>query len=350
MFDAQNEIEHRKKRWLDIFDRTKPDIHLFFIRYYPGLPARPWPVPENYEARISWAIEKYRIQMNNLEWLKDDTIPYLDVFTGTEIFPEAFGCSIVYPENDMPFALPMIHSVKDIKKVKIPPLDVPPLKRLFSIAKELRKETDPGALVRLIDVQTPMDIVALIMEKSCFYSALIEAPDAVMELESIVKQLMTRFLDEWFSQFGEEFIAHCPDFYMPQGITVSEDEVGSVSPRMFNELFLPELIEWSDRYGGIGMHCCANAHHQWDNFNKIPNLKLLNLVQPKEVTLDALKYFSHRVVQMHTLQLDGAIWTWPDFFPTGVRYVFEAGAANQDEALILSEKLDPIHQPRQIVG
>ena len=36
---------------------------------------------------------------------------------------------------------------------------------------------------------------------------------------------------------------------MPRGLTLSEDEVGAVSPALFDSLFLPELAELSARYG-----------------------------------------------------------------------------------------------------
>ena len=86
-----------------------------------------------------------------------------------------------------------------------------------------------------------------------------ESPQAVKELADKVKQLLTAFLDEWFRRYGREHIAHHPDYFMDGGWTVSEDEAGVVNQEMFAEFFLPELNALSDRYGGIGIHCCANS-------------------------------------------------------------------------------------------
>lgn len=83
------------------------------------------------------------------------------------------------------------------------------------------------------------------------------------------------------------FIAHFPDYYMPHGLTLSADEVGGVSPAMFERFFLPELSSLSRRYTALGVHCCANARHQWEGFKRIPNLAMLNLVQPLDVLTDA---------------------------------------------------------------
>jgi hypothetical protein len=126
---------------------------------------------------------------------------------------------------------------------------------------------------------------------------------------------------------------------MPQGITLSEDEVGVVSREMFVELFLPELAELSDRYGGIGVHCCANARHQWDGIARIPNLKVLNLVQPPGELRDAYAFFARRTAQFHSWFGDGPAWTWPALYPEGARVVMEVAANSRDEALELSDRL-----------
>lgn len=107
---------------------------------------------------------------------------------------------------------------------------------------------------------------------------------------------------------------------------------------MFSKFTLPHLIDLSNHYGGIGIHCCANAMHQWDNFLKIPNMKLLNLVQPPEILKKAYKYFSNYTCQMHTWCGDGEPWVWPENYPQGSRIVIETAANDKNEAIILAEK------------
>lgn len=194
--------------------------------------------------------------------------------------------------------------------------------------------------MRLVDIQSPMDIAALIWNKNDIYIAIIESPEAVKELAAKVGELMVKFLDEWFARYGQEFIAHYPVYYMPQGITLSEDEVGAVNEEMFVEFYLPELVALSKRYGGIGIHCCANAKHQWDNFIKVSDLRLLNLVQPVNELQAAYDYFADHVPQMHSWFGNGPAWTWPEQYPADARVVMETNASSRDEALELSEKLN----------
>lgn len=332
-------IDIRKKRWCDLlFMKEQPKV-VFTIKYTPDALDRPWPWPDKKQERIEWAWETYVRHMKRIEWLEDDSIPFLDLYSGTDIFAEAFGCKIYRPDNDMPFARPLIHDASEVSRLKVPEVSTSSLATLFEIADELRKRAGSDALVRLPDIQSPMDIAALIWDKNEFYPALIYTPEAVRELASKVNELLTAFLDEWFTRYGQEFMAHCPDYYMPKGITLSEDEAGVVNENMFDELFLPELVDLSDRYGGIGMHCCANARHQWNNFLKIPNLRLLNLVQPEDVLQEAYKFFASHVAQMHSWCGDGPAWTWPKQYPENARVALQTVASSREEAIELSERL-----------
>jgi hypothetical protein len=327
------EIERRKQRWCALYDPSSDVKHLYVVHLDAELPVRPWPRQDNTAARIEWAWEKYERQIDRLAWLDDDSVPFLDLFTGTDIFAAAFGCPVHYPEADMPFALPAIRSTDEVRGLPQPTLDAAPIRQLFEIGHALRARAGDRALLRIPDIQSPMDIAALIWEKEDFFRALKQAPDAVEALAAKVRAFLLGFLDEWFRTFGPEFIAHYPDYYMPRGLSVSEDEVGSVSNRMFERLFLPELVGLSLRYGGLGMHCCANARHQWASFRKIPGLKLLNFVQPAEVTEDAIAYFAGHAAQMHRIMGEGPAWTWAAQHSHDARLVFDVEAQSREEAL-----------------
>ncbi|MHB9134389.1 MAG: uroporphyrinogen decarboxylase/cobalamine-independent methonine synthase family protein [Armatimonadota bacterium] len=168
---------------------------------------------------------------------------------------------------------------------------------------------------------------------------LLEEPEAVKELAGKVAQLLTAFLDEWFARYGREFIAHYPSYYMPNGITLSEDEVGIVNPAIFAEFFLPELAMLSARYGGLGMHCCANARHQWGQFLRIPGLRVLNLVQPPAVVTEAFRFFAPHVVQMHANCGEGEPLAAVKRLPAEARVILDLYAQTPDEALTLTHSM-----------
>lgn len=326
-------IENRKQRWRK-FIAGDPSVKYIFLVHPPeGLPERPLPNPENVPARIQWAWQRYLVQLERLEWLEDDTIPFLDPFTGTEIFAEAFGCPVYFPENDMPHARPLIFKANEVSRLKIPDLDAPPLARVFQIADALQARADHTAVMRLVDIQSPMDIAALIWNKTDFFLALIDAPEAVFELASKCRELLCHFLDAWFARFGRSYIAHYPEYFMEQGMTLSEDEVGAVSPAMFEQFFLPELQYLSRRYHGIGIHCCADCRHLWPAFKKIPQVRLWNLQHERSQA--AYAYFADAPAQIHQfLQNHTEITALIERFPTA-RMIFDVSLSSRPAAQAL---------------
>ncbi|HCV22853.1 MAG TPA: uroporphyrinogen decarboxylase family protein [Candidatus Latescibacteria bacterium] len=333
----EKRIAARKARWCSFLDMDTPPRHMLLVRHDHELPPRPMPHPDKVAARIDWAWLLYEKQFAAVDWLDDDAIPHLHPYTGTEVFAVAFGCDVHQPQQSNPFARPLIHRASQVAQLKVPEITAEPLSTLFDIGDELRRRAGPEAVMRLPDIQSPMDIAALIWDKNTFYVALIESPEAVRELAAKVRLLLTDFLDEWFARYGKDFVAHYPDYYMPAGITLSEDEIGAVSPDTFHDLFLPELIGLSDRYGGLGMHCCADARHQWPAWKEIPNMRLLNVAQPPMETQDAYGVFASHTAQMHGWCGDGDPQTWR--FPAASRAVIATGSNSRDEAQRLAASL-----------
>ena len=288
-------IAEKKLRWVDLYAGRRGSVTL----KKRGYGTRPWPYPENIDARVEWSLAAYRAQVAALDDPDDDRVPYLDPYTGTEIFAEAFGCRVHKPGDNMPFALPLITDARGVKNLRIPKPEYSSLSLLFEIADRLRA-AEPDAVMKLPDIQSAFDVAALIWEKSDFYASMHEEPSAVKELAAMAEELIINFIDAWFKRYGTEFVAHYPDYYMPYGVTLSEDEAGAISPAMFEEFCLDSLNRLSERYGMLGMHCCADSEHQWENFKKIRGLVLLNLGQPDAVIQRAYKFFGDACAQMHT--------------------------------------------------
>jgi hypothetical protein len=287
--DTHAEIGQRKQRWRDFLARKESCKRLFTLTVPPDAipdPAPPAPVPlwpEFKKERIEVSWRHYQRMLAAMEWLKDDAIPSLNVGTGTEIFAEALGCRVHRDPTTLPFALPLIGSASEVSGIKVPELSSSSLAYLFDMADELHRRGVPEALLGIVDLQSPMDIAALVWDKNTLFLAMIDTPEAVKELAAKACELLCAFLDEWFRRYGTTFKAHCPGCFMEGGLSLSVDEVGAVSSEMFETFFLPELDYLSRRYGGLAMHCCANSQHQWKHFARIPDLRILNLHRPPEI-------------------------------------------------------------------
>jgi len=327
-------IDQRKQKWREFYDMSAAPKHVFFIGYDDrSISAGPQPYAELKRKRIEHGWDFYVNRREQAEWLDDDYLPHIAMWTGTELFAEAFGCPVHRYETGNPCAMPLIHSVKDIGKIKMPDLSSEPLARVFEIMDELHRR-DPAALLMMVDIQSPMDIAALIWEKTNFYTAIIDEPQAVKDVAHMAAELLIAFHDEWFSRYSTEFIAHYPDYYFYDGLTLSEDEIGAVNDEMFCEMFLPHLVTLSERYGEIGIHCCANARHQWPHLLKIPNLRMLNLVQGPAVIDEAHKYFAQHCGQMHDCwQGNVGPEAMLARYPKGARCVVRVPAESKEQAI-----------------
>lgn len=335
--NTEREINERKNKWNALLSGAENARNLMLIHCTEGLEPAGYVTDGHYETASDRALKKYEIMTENIAWLHDDSVPYLDMTTGTEIFAESFGCRVIYPGNNNPFALPKLESLSEIPALKVPDLWQTRLADLFETAFRLREKAGRNAVLKLPDIQSPLDIAALILKKEEFFAGMIDDPQAIRELIRKTHTLLERFLDEWFKEFGKEFVAHFPDYYMEYGVTLSEDEIGSFGSGMFSVFVSDELNALSDRYGRIGIHCCANARHQWENLKRINNLCCLNLCQPPEIIREAYGFFRDTCCQMHSFY-EGPVESWRERYRNEL-VVFQIYVQNREEALRIQELL-----------
>jgi hypothetical protein len=330
-------VADRLTRWKNLLNSPEPG-RVFIVHSDVNeipMPDYVQPYMELEAERIEYAWTFYQNMQARAEWLDDDAIPHIAMWTGTEIFAEAFGCEVHRYEHGNPTAKPLITQPSEVASLKTPTLNHPVFESIFRIMDELHRR-DPKALLMMVDIQSPLDIAALIWDKTYFYMGIMDEPGAVQDLCQMTYDLLTAFLDEWFSRYGTTFIGHYPNYPFWEGITLSEDEIGAISTDMFDEFALPWLVKLAERYGNVGIHCCANAQHQWGGLLKVPNLKLLNLVQDENVINDALEFFQPHVVQWHHGLLNGTESPAEALamFPKDNRLVIELMAGDEKDKAI----------------
>jgi len=346
-------IQERLARWHSFVEGGNSVPFLFHVNFplpevEENLPPAPSLWPEKRKERIQHAWACYELMCRKAELVNDDRVPFLSNLTGTEIFAEAFGCKVHRPDDTNPFALPFVHTAAEADVLETPELSTSSLAYLFDIADELQNRGGPDVPMKPVDIQSPMDIVALIWDKADLFMAMIETPEAVKRLAEKVRALLVAFFEEWFSRYGTVFVSHYPDYVMHGGITMSVDEVGAVSEDMFREFFTDELRTISERFGGLGIHCCADARHQWGNFRDVPGLKVINHNAPptrdaKKYLLDSLEFYGNRIAQVPIgWTPDGPPESWPGQFPEGCRVAFDVEAEDAEQAAAVADRLQKI--------
>ena len=120
---------------------------------------------------------------------------------------------------------------------------------------------------------------------------------------------------------------------------------------MFEEFCLPSLADLSRRFGGLFVHCCAAADHQYAGFRKIPNLRGLNRVFQAPGPRPAIEAFSGHTVLMVAWTSEPGPYDMLDMARPGTRFLFNMGAQPLDEARGTFERLrarcpQAAHRPR----
>lgn len=291
-----------------------------------------------------WLAHLLRDYEDRLRWheaLDDDSVPYVKLSTGTQLFAAAFGCDVHVYEDSPPAALPLVRTVEEADRLTIPGLDAPPLARVFEMARLVRERVGPDVPISVPDIQSAFDIAALIWRKQDLYIATKTAPEAVKRLVEKCHTLLIRFFDAFIQEVGEVNLCHCPYAWAPPelGVWLSEDEAGAMSVRMFEEFCLPNLVELSQRYGGLFVHCCATADHQYGSFKKIPNLRGLNRVFQSPGPRPAIEAFSGQTVLMMAWIEEAVAHEMLDMARPDTRFLFNMPGQPLDEAKATLERL-----------
>jgi hypothetical protein len=226
-------------------------------------------------------VEDYRRWVALSDAIDDDAVPFVRLLTGTHIYAVCFGATPhFYPDNN-PYAEPCVASVADADRIPAQKIeDCRPLMRVLELAAAVQREVGPEVTFGPPDMQTGFDTACILWDKTDLLCSMVEAPESVKRLAGHCAQLLRDFIALYRREFPNTTFGHCPSTWTPPdgGPWVSNDECGVMSPEMFEEFCLPELIELSNAFGGVGLHCCANAQHQFALFRRIPNFYAFNRV------------------------------------------------------------------------
>ena len=288
---------------------------------------------------VPWIVDGYRRQVEMLEAVGDDAVPFAKISTGTHIYAAAFGCEVRRFSDSNPCAMPLVFTAAEADKLAMPDIwKTPVLYRIFELARAVQDELGPDAYLGPPDMQSGFDSAALIWNKTDFLAAMIDDVDsaAVMRLAEKCASLLKTFLSAFRREFPICSPCHCPSVWAPpeMGPWLSNDECGAFSAAMFERFCLPELVDLSKTFGGIGMHCCAAAEHQFESFKKIPNFYAFNRVAARNGYSPLLKHFTGGAAPVHVLAWipERDIEYLVRNAPAGTRFIFNLVGASVQEA------------------
>ncbi len=277
---SEDEIERRKEFLTKLWDLEDVGRCGFMLQGFETVseedPDRPPPATTR-EFFFDWDImlkqQLYSIKLHST--VKDDYIPNLFPYLGTGVLASAFGCELIYPENEQPWTKPIVFSPEDVYKLKEPEPVGGKLKDVLELTKFMVEKTNDQIPIRVTDIQGPLDTASLIWEYSSFLTAMYEAPEAVHTLLDMVTDLIIDFVPMQRELCGEFVPNHCPGVWVPDGygLSISEDLVAVVSPHLYEEFAIPYNERIAKAFGGLHIHSCGNFSFNYENIGKIEGLR-----------------------------------------------------------------------------
>lgn len=342
--------EQKNQRFLENIFRHGPFQGHAFMVTTPNTPI--WEVGDFATADrpvaewAPWIVEGYLKNRAFSEAAGDDSVPVAGLNSGTHIYAAAMGSPVHHYADNNPCAMPFIMTAAEADRIQEPELSAcKTLTRILEMADLLKTELGSDVIVGPPDMQSGFDSACLVWDKVGLFCAMMteEEKPAVHRLAGKCAALFKKFIAEFYRRHPTASLAHCPLTWVPPGMGpwLSNDECGAMSMELFEEFCLPELVDVSKTFGGLGMHCCADAEHQFPSFRKIPDFYAFNRVAAKR-GYDPI---------LHTLGGPGGpvfVLAWLDdatierlvkSAPAGTRFIFSRAFEKADAAKAWLEQM-----------
>lgn len=242
------------------------------------------------------------IEIEGQSRLRGDFVPSLCPALGVIGIPSAFGCEVIWRENDFPAVRSNIgDDPNQVFELPNPSITDGELGRILAYTRTFVQETEGRFPIRLTDIQGPLDSAALIMGHNNFLLAMHTHPEAVHHLLQLVTNLTIEFARtqrDVVIAYGAEFVPSMFQPWMPDGwgISVSNDECVLISVAMHDEFSVPYLNQISEAFGGIYIHSCGNWQHQFSSIEKVRNVRGLEFGASETLYQSVLAHFGGEVV------------------------------------------------------
>ncbi len=260
--------------------------------------------PDSVRDRLLDPAKFLRAQLDEIEAqmaLHGDFVPSLCPTLGLVGIPSAFGCEVIWWENDLPAVRPALADADSIDSLPVPSVRDGELGRMLDYTRYFLEQTGGRFPIKMSDIQGPLDSAALIMGHNTFLTALYTEPDAVHRLLQKVTNLTIEFVHAQRAialEYGADFVPSMFQPWMPDGlgISISNDECVMISAAMHDEFHVPYLNQLSDAFGGIYLHSCGRWTHQFPSLERIHNLRGHEFGASEATFEPVLEHFGGRIV------------------------------------------------------
>jgi hypothetical protein len=220
--------------------------------------------------------------VKHLSLIDDDTMPYFMPWFGTGVLASAFGCPVkeATGEGDDPTVNGYcINSIADIARLKRPdPYRDGMMPKVLEFIDYAKKHSDLP--IGLTDMNSPLSTLTQMCGYENTFYWMYDEPQAICDLMGLI----TESFIEWV-KVQKEHSGHSLDetgglqgVASPKGVGVwvSDDDLVSVTPSLYEEFVVPYYSRLFTEFGGGHLHYCGSGSHQTENILKIEGVRAIN--------------------------------------------------------------------------
>jgi hypothetical protein len=247
-------------------------------------------------------LEAQLVEINDQMAYQGDFVPCLCPAFGVINIPAAFGCEVVWREDNFPSVRPLpLPDPATIRDLPRPTESSGEMGRILETTRFFIDKTSGRIPIRLTDIQGPLDSGALIMGHTEFFTAIRTHPWEVHQLLQMITDFTiecARAQREVVRSRGVEFVPSLFQPWIPDGfgISVSNDASVMISADEHDEFCLPYLDQISDAFGGVYIHSCGNWLHQVPSLAKVRGLRGLEFGASETPFPPLAEFFAGRTV------------------------------------------------------
>jgi len=234
--------------------------------------------------------------------LEGDFVPCLCPAFGVINIPAAFGCEVVWHEDNFPSVKPLpLAGPAEVRTLRRPAVSSGEMGRILATTRHFIERTGGRIPIRLTDIQGPLDSAALIMGHTEFFTAIKTHPRETHHLLQTVTDFTISCAQaqrDVVRGSGVEFVPSLFQPWMPDGfgISVSNDACVMISADEHDEFCVPYLDQISDAFGGLFIHSCGNWLHQIPSLARVRGLRGLEFGVSETPFAPVAEYFAGRAV------------------------------------------------------
>ena len=205
-----------------------------------------------------------------------DMANFLEPWYGIGIGPAAFGADYVWKPGQSPAVADCFGSVEEALAYECKPIHETRIgKDQLAYIEYFMDKTKGRIPMAFGDVQSPIDMISVMMPVSDMFMDMYDDPDAYSQLAYRAGAVMKDFLMKEKALIGDALVFPGHGFAssrVTKGMGASADTGIMISNPMFDELEAPQIADMCAPFGGTYFHSCGNWEIKIPSVLNISNL------------------------------------------------------------------------------